>query len=451
MRKLLIVFMVLAGNYIYAQNSSNSDETPNKTFNNKLYIYRPSVLAGAIFKLEVFVNNVSVTKISNNSTFQYQIPDNIENLVIRVNGCGLYKNEGYKQTTIKPQKNKAYFIEVGWNYDINEPFYIKQSAYEQAASMFPGLVNPNTQNNVPEVAQNNSPANNSTESQNNNTAQSNQISNNSISLPSSSDVDSKIPENQDKKPYCFALIIGNEDYSSYQNGLSSEANVAYASNDAKTFKDYAEKTLRVPEDNTILLINARAIEMNRAIKKINLYAKNSNGKAEIFVYYAGHGFPDETTKEPYLVPVDVSGTDLQFAVKLKDLYNELTEFPTKKVTVFIDACFSGGARGQGLVAARGVKVKPKESLLNGNIVVFTSSSGDQSSLSYNEKNHGMFTYFLLKKLQETDGDVSYKDMADYLSEQVGLNSIRVNDKEQNPQTNVSPQIQNIWEKWDFSK
>jgi len=56
--------------------------------------------------------------------------------------------------------------------------------------------------------------------------------------------DKNIPVCLDKKPYLFALIIGNEDYSSFQqNGLGSEVNVAYAANDARIFKEYAAKTL----------------------------------------------------------------------------------------------------------------------------------------------------------------------------------------------------------------
>ncbi len=266
-----------------------------------------------------------------------------------------------------------------------------------------------------------------------------------------SDVDENIPSIQRTNPLRFALIIGNEDYGSFQPDLNSEVNVAFAVNDAKVFEEYAKSVLEVPEENIIYIINARTVEMNRAIEKMNLCAKNTNGKAELFFYYAGHGLPDEATKESYLIPVDVTSSDLKFAIKLKNLYGKLTEFPTQRVTVFIDACFSGGARNQGLVAARGVKVKPKEELLAGNLVVFTASSGEQSSLAYKNKQHGMFTYFLLKKLQETKGDLTYKDLSEYLISQVGLKSVMVNDKEQNPQVNVSPNIQNMWMQWTINE
>ncbi len=263
------------------------------------------------------------------------------------------------------------------------------------------------------------------------------------------DVDENIPENRKENPSRFALIIGNEDYSSKQKEINTEINVAFARNDALIFKEYVKKVLGVPEINIILKLDATAGEMWQGIDKINKIIKASEGSAEIFFYYAGHGLPDETTKEAYLIPVDVNGTNLNYAVKLKDVYSKLSEFPSKRVSVFLDACFSGGARSEGLIAARGVKVKPKDELLHGNIIVFTASSAEQSSLPYKEKNHGLFTYFLLKKLQDSKGDVTYKDLSDYVNKQVKLNSILINDKEQLPQTNVSSELQDNWTRWNF--
>ncbi len=259
-----------------------------------------------------------------------------------------------------------------------------------------------------------------------------------------SDIDVNIPVISEKNVNRYALIIGNEDYNSYQKGLTGEVNVEFAEGDAKIFKEYATKTLGVPNENVILMINAQVVEFSKSIEKINAIIKNLEGEAEVIFYYAGHGFPDEETKEPYLIPVDVSGTDLKYAISLNDIYKKFTEYPSKRVTVFLDACFSGGARNQGLLAARGVKVSPKENLLKGNLVVFSASSGTQSSLPYKEQQHGLYTYFLLKKIQEVKGEISLSGLSNYLSKQVSVKSVMINEKEQNPQVNISPDIEDTW-------
>ncbi len=268
-----------------------------------------------------------------------------------------------------------------------------------------------------------------------------------------SDVDINIPVSNIIKKDTYVLIIGNEDYSGNQVGLNSEVNVDFAKHDAETFKKYALHTLGVPEQNITLITDAKALEMDGAIKKLSSLAKVSGGEAELIFYYAGHGFPDENTKEPYLMPVDVSATNLKYAIKLKDVYSKLTEFPTKRISVFLDACFSGGARNQGLLAARAVKIKPKKTMLKGDIIVFSSSSGEQSSLPYKEKYHGLFTYYLLKFMQISEIDFSYSDLSTFLKRQVGTQSINVNGKEQIPQTNISLDAVENWEHWkmnDFS-
>lgn len=266
-----------------------------------------------------------------------------------------------------------------------------------------------------------------------------------------SDVDINIPFGIDKISDRFALIIGNEDYSSYQTDLESESNVAFAERDATIFKDYAIKVLGIPDDNIIFETNANAVTMHRALNKMNLLIKNANSEADVFVFYAGHGYPDEINKEPHIMPVDVSAKDMQFAIKLTDVYAKLTEHPSKRITIFLDACFSGGARNQGLLSARAVKVKPKDQMLQGKLIVYSASSGEQSSLPYDEKGHGLFTYFLLKKLQESKGKLTYGELADYIKEQVSLKSVLVNDKEQNPQTNISPSVEADWREWRFDK
>lgn len=266
-----------------------------------------------------------------------------------------------------------------------------------------------------------------------------------------SDVDKNIPSTPNQNSNRFALIIGNEDYSSHQLDLSDEVNVDYARNDASAFKEYAINVLGIPQENMIFMLDATTGKMNQGIAKANKILKITDGEAEMFVYYAGHGLPDEQTKEAYIMPVDVSGKNATEGIALKTMYEKLTEYPSKRVTVFIDACFSGGARNQGLLAARGVKINPKESPLKGNLVVFSASSGVQSSLPYKQKEHGFFTYYLLKKLKESRGQVTYNELSEYLIDNVSLKSVLINDKEQSPKVSISSESQNIWMNWKINE
>jgi hypothetical protein len=98
----------------------------------------------------------------------------------------------------------------------------------------------------------------------------------------------------------------------------------------------------------------------------------------------------------------------------------------------------------GLVAARAVKIKPKKSDLKGNIVVFTATSAEQAAMPYAEKRHGLFTYFLLKKLKESNGQSTLGDLGDYLKNNVARQSLLVNAKDQSPEVLISEKLLGTW-------
>ncbi|MDC1369137.1 caspase family protein [Cyclobacteriaceae bacterium] len=261
-------------------------------------------------------------------------------------------------------------------------------------------------------------------------------------------VDKNIPESK-KVSNRFALVIGNEDYKSFQRTLTDEQNVDYAENDATVFKQYCLRTLGVKEENMHFILNATAGQMSQEIDLISKILSKLGDQAELIVYYAGHGYSDEVTKVPYLIPVDVSVANLSNGVKLSDVYSKLSKTNASKISIFLDACFTGGGRNLGLLASRGVRVRPKEGSLSGNLVVFSASSGEQSSLPYYEEGHGMFTYYLLKKLQESQGNINFGELSDYLTEKVSYESLIKNKVEQDPITSFSQKVAEEWRKWRF--
>ena len=240
-----------------------------------------------------------------------------------------------------------------------------------------------------------------------------------------SDVDKDIPTGLPMNAKKYALIIGNEDYSKYQPGLEREVNVDYAANDARVFAEYAERTLGVPKQNITLLIDATKGQMSQAIAKHERLLQVERGEAEIIFYYSGHGLPEESTNTPYLIPVDVNGMQPTNGIALQDVYASLTRYPSRKGLVVLDACFSGGARSKELVAMKGVRVNANVSTVPGNLVVLASSSGTEASAVYRDKQHGYFTYFLLKELKAGGWQTPLKPTMDAVQQNVARETARI--------------------------
>jgi hypothetical protein len=255
-----------------------------------------------------------------------------------------------------------------------------------------------------------------------------------------SGVDVDIPPSGLKNNNVFVVIVANENY-------RRETKVDFALNDGKIFKQYCEKTLGIPSDNIHLTENASLGDIIAERDWLSNNLKAYKGDAKAIFYYAGHGIPGGQNQPAYLLPVDGSSENLLSALMLDDLYSSLTQNPNKGVTVFLDACFSGSTRDAGMLAsARGTKLKPRESTLPGNMVVFSAASGDETAWPYKDMQHGMFTYYLLKKLQETKGEVNYKALADYINDNVYKTAIKLNNKPQTPTTKAGTEVIG-WENW----
>jgi uncharacterized caspase-like protein len=264
-----------------------------------------------------------------------------------------------------------------------------------------------------------------------------------------SEVDRNIPRRIGQHPNRFALVIGNEDYRRFQTGLQLEQNVVFARNDAMVFKEYLVRTLGFPENQVFLLTDATRGQMGRELERLVELAKITP-HCELVFYYAGHGLPDEQTHQGYLIPVDVTASSLKEGIRLGDLYRKLASSKADKVTVFLDACFSGGGRGEnGLLAARTVKVKPKGDLVEGNVIVFTAASGEEVSLPLQKESHGLFTYFLLRKFKETEGNVTMIELRDYLENEMPKMSLLENSQKQTPQVLVAPTLGTQWQIWNW--
>ena len=260
------------------------------------------------------------------------------------------------------------------------------------------------------------------------------------------DVDKDIPLTTAKNPNLFAVVIGNEKYSKLPD-------VPYAENDAKMFREYCEKTLGVTKDHIKYLPNAGFVDIYDAVEWLKTGTDSYGGDASVIFYYAGHGLPDPRTGSQYLLPADVDGKNLNLTVSLQKLYDVFGQMPARSVAVFLDACFSGTNRDNKVVAAnegaRLALIKSKKGDLSGNTIVFSATENDQTAHPFTDQKHGFFTYFLLRKLQESKGDTTFGEIADYVTKSVRRTVFDKIQVSQTPSVSASGIFSNDWRQMKF--
>jgi|GEM_PF-2582350 len=192
----------------------------------------------------------------------------------------------------------------------------------------------------------------------------------------------------------LAVIIGIENYKQLPKS-------DYSKSDARLVKDYL-KALGFKERNMEFITDGDATKSSIE-KSLEAWLKNkAKPDSRVFVYYSGHGAPDPTTGDAYLVPYDGDPNYLEVTgYSLKRLYANLGKLQVKEVTVVLDSCFSG-AGGRSVLAkgARPLVMIADIKAIPSNMAVLSATQGTQISTSSPEKGHGVFTYYFLKALKE---------------------------------------------------
>ena len=267
---------------------------------------------------------------------------------------------------------------------------------------------------------------------------------NKVAVGNASDVDLNIPAGSTVARNTFAVVIANENYQNVEN-------VENAANDGKVFAKYLTSTLGIPQNQVFAYTDASYGNMIDALDRIKNIAKAWSDFNVIF-YYAGHGVPDEQSHEAYLLPIDGKPGSSAVNIALGKVYDTLGDLGASSVLVMLDACFSGAQRGDGMLAqARGVAIKAKATEPRGNMIVLAASQGDETAYPYKGKSHGLFTYFLLKKLQESRGDITLGDLADYIIDNVKKTSLLENNGKLQTPTARASQSAPAWRSQKLTK
>lgn len=260
-----------------------------------------------------------------------------------------------------------------------------------------------------------------------------------IGVAGESDVDKGIPAGAEVREKTFCLIIANEKYAS-----SDTPDVTWANADGKTFYQYCRTTLGIPYENIRVVYNADYLTMKKQLNWLKMVANHYGADAKFIFYYAGHGAPDDSGK-CYLIPRNGSVNDLTTGFSLTEIYDAVGNLGAQQTLVLVDACFSGTDRHDlAMVEGKRGIARVEDYKVTGNVVAITAASNSQTALAYDEKAHGLFTYFVLKALKERRGNITYGELYNYVKENVGGKAILLMDKEQTPSVNPGS-LKNTWQ------
>ena len=342
------------------------------------------------------------------------------------------------QNYVRAQNNLALCYEngLGVPQDYSKAVYWYEKAAVQDLDIAKNnldrlkLTSPQSTDN--QVVQNETPS--YTQPTNNNSHQPQDVENIATCM-----LDKDIPITSKTADNTFAFIVGNENY-------LDAIKVPFANNDASIFAEYCKRTLGLPKENVKVYKDATFGVLVNVVSTIKKIAKAYEEKLNIIFYYSGHGIPDEASHEAFMLPIDADGQNMGICYSLDKLYKELKDTHAQKVLVLLDACFSGAVRGNGMIVeTKGVAIKPKKNVVDGNIVVLSAATDKQTAYPFEQEGHGLFTYYLLKKLHDTCGNVTLGELQSYIKSEVGKKAIVIKGKEQTPTVVTSGTMLNTWQ------
>jgi hypothetical protein len=222
-------------------------------------------------------------------------------------------------------------------------------------------------------------------------------------------------------PESIALIVGVADY-------ERESSADFADRDAQVFYDYAHLKLGIPKTRIQTLVNEKASELD-LLDAIDNWLKRSVKKdvSDVYIFFAGHGLASDNGDTAYLIPYDGDAKFLEKSAIARDwLYEQIASVNPRSVTVFLDTCYSGDTRGgkeRLIVAKRPLLIQLEEQTVPQNFAVFTAAGGDQTAGPLTEKQHGLFSYFLMKGMEggadtNSDNQITARELHTYVRENV---------------------------------
>ena len=127
-----------------------------------------------------------------------------------------------------------------------------------------------------------------------------------------------------------------------------------------------------------------------------------DGEASIILYFSGIGFSNPNDKDCYILPIDVSMTNIKStSLSINELSSYFKNLNVKSLILITDCPFSGVDRaGNYIIEDRGVAIRHDLIMPPGDMTWISASHTSRQKSFDKDSQHGILTYSLLDILQK---------------------------------------------------
>ena len=195
------------------------------------------------------------------------------------------------------------------------------------------------------------------------------------------------------KGYYYALVIGIDNY---PNGMPKlKTAVRDATSVAGLLKDRYGFIVK-------LLTDGQATH-DAILQALVDYQSLAGENDSLLIYYAGHGFSDESANKAYWLPADANSSLSPHRIIADELTEDLRSLRARHVLVISDSCYSGGLSRSGSAPVLASKDPAfLQKMMAAQSRHLMASGGEEPVADGGPDGHSVFAAALLKVLSETE-------------------------------------------------
>jgi len=194
-----------------------------------------------------------------------------------------------------------------------------------------------------------------------------------------------------KQPKAVGIVIGVGRFR--ESGI---ARVKYAARDAEVMATYLKSIAGIPSERVRTLVDTHALKADLAELLEEWLPKQVDATSVVYVSFTGRGVVETTTGAVSVMLFDSTATSGSRLYSLRRLQEALASLPIQRAVVMLDLSLEwapGKEATEGTVPLWGQKASGKEK-----IMWMIGNRAVREAPSYDQGQHGLFAYQLLKGL-----------------------------------------------------